>query len=269
MALQTTIGFLGYGNMGGAILRGLIQTGTLAADHAIIFDVAPERRAEAEGMGVAVAADIPELMGRAEALVLAVKPQQVDEAIGPHAGLVSDGVTVISIMAGVSIARLQDLFGPQHRIIRVMPNLPALVGAGAAGIACSESCTDDDQRLATAIFESVGGAALVDEAMMDTVTALSGSGPAYFLHMVECMAQAAVNQGMDEAVANQLAAQTLHGAGLLLSEAGEPASVLRERVTSKGGTTAAALAKLGELDFPGTIQAALDAAAARSRELGQ
>lgn len=263
-----TIGFLGYGNMGAAILMGLVEAGQTTGKHAVVFDPSPERCAEAELLGAAVADSPAQLAARADTLLLAVKPQTMEDALAPVRDALRPVALVISIAAGITIGRLRALLGDGARIVRVMPNTPALVGAGAAGIAPGPGCTEADARVARAIFESIGAAEIVEEKDMDAVTALSGSGPAYFFHMVECLAAAGVDEGLDADLAARLAAQTLLGAGLLLKSSGESAPCLRERVTSKGGATEAALNTLRERDFAGTVRAAVAAAAARSRELG-
>jgi pyrroline-5-carboxylate reductase len=176
---------------------------------------------------------------------------------------------VISIAAGVSVGLIQDVLGAKTRVIRAMPNTPAMVGAGATAFARSASCSVADADTARAIFEAVGVAEEVSEELLDVVTALSGSGPAYYFAMVEAQTRAGVALGLPEAQAGRLAGQTLYGAGLLLRESGESAGTLRERVTSKGGTTAAALAEFESRGLADVIHAGMAAAAQRSKELGQ
>ena len=269
MKLEGTLGFLGFGNMGGAILSGLIEAGTVSADRALVFDIDPKKNAKAKASGATVVSAPEELADKSDTLVLAVKPQTMAEALEQIRPGVSSKTLVISIAAGISISYVQERLGRDIRVVRVMPNTPALVAAGAAGIALSENCTEDDAKAARTIFEAIGIAEMVPETMMDAVTALSGSGPAYFFYTVECLVRAAVAQGMDEAQAARLAAQTLLGAGRLLKESGEPASVLRERVTSKGGTTAAALEAFRQGDLEGVLASGINAAVARSKELGK
>ena len=263
-----TVGFLGFGNMGSAIASGLIARGVLAPEAVMAHDPDAGRAAQAAGLGARVAATALELAAAADTLVLAVKPQMWREAAAPLAGALKPGARVVSIMAGVSIAAMRSVLGEQARVIRVMPNTPAMVGAGAAGIAPGPGCDADDADAARTMFEAVGVAEIVAEADLDAVTALSGSGPAYFFYLVECLVNAAVTEGLDPAVAEKLAVQTALGAGRLLAESGEPAATLREKVTSKGGTTFAALEAFRGRDFAGTIAQGVRAAAARSRELG-
>jgi pyrroline-5-carboxylate reductase len=269
VALDETIGFLGFGNMGRALLRGLLARRAVTGPQARVFDVDEGCCAEARAMGAGVSASAGSLIAGSTTIIVAVKPQTVAEVLReiPAGGV--GGKRFISIAAGVPLAVLQGLLGPEARVIRVMPNTPAMVGAGATAIALGAGCDASDAGVAQAIFEAVGICEVVDEAAMDAVTALSGSGPAYFFYMLECMVKAAVQEGLPEAQATKLAAQTLYGAGKLLVESGEPVASLRQRVTSRGGTTAAALAAFQEHGFAVVMETGVKAAAARSRELGR
>ena len=269
MAINKRLGFLGFGNMGQAIAGGLIERRTMSVEQLTAFDVDESKRQGAKALGMWVVDEAEALAEACDALMIAVKPQNAAEALEPLKGKLDTNVLIISICAGLSTGFFQETLGKDFRVIRVMPNTPALVGAGAAALAQSDNCTDDDMALATAVFESVGMVQVVPENAMDAVTALSGSGPAYFFYMVECLVNAAKQEGLTDEQATELAKQTALGAGKLLVESGESASVLRERVTSKGGTTEAALRTFKEKGFEATIQAGVAAAAARSRELGR
>ena len=269
MALQGTLGFLGFGNMNSAILAGLLETGTLAVKSAAVYDPDPEKQQAAAQIGARLCGSAEELGAVSDVLLLGVKPQVMDDALGELKPGLKPGALVISIAAGVSTAFIQARLGADVRVARVMPNTPALVGAGAAGVTTSANCTPRDAGIAGTIFEAVGAAVTVPESAMDAVTALSGSGPAYFFYMVECLVKAAEAQGLGAGEARLLAAQTLFGAGQLLRESGESAATLRARVTSKGGTTEAALNSLAANGFEQIIAAAVEAAANRSKELGQ
>jgi pyrroline-5-carboxylate reductase len=268
-ASSSVTGFLGYGNMARALIEGLCARGLARADAICIHDTDPARADAARAAGLRVAGDAAGLARDADVLVLAVKPQQMDAALAPLLPGFDPRTLVVSIAAGVTLGRLAGHFGTGARLVRVMPNTPALVGAGAAGIALGDQCTADDRARVVAMFEAVGVAEVVPESALDAVTALSGSGPAYFFRMVECLTEAAVGEGLEPQAAARLAAQTLLGAGRLLAESGEAPGALRERVTSKGGTTAAALDSLGRDGFQAVVGRAVAAAAARSRELGQ
>lgn len=269
MKLQGTLGFLGFGNMGRAILGGLIETKTLSRKDAVVFDVAEACQEEARRLGIRVAESPEALAGACDTIILAVKPQSMEAALHQVKPALAPKTLIISIAAGISTSYIRERLDDAFRVVRVMPNTPALVGAGAAGFALSVNCRDEDAKVARTIFEAVGIAEQFSEDAIDAVTALSGSGPAYFFRMVECLVQAAVAQGLPEDKATRLAGQTLLGAGRLLMESRESAATLRQRVTSKGGTTEAALKRFEEEGFERVITAGVAAAAARSRELGK
>lgn len=269
LAISGALGFLGFGNMGTAIANGLVKSGAIPADRLYAFDVKKESAKSIEQIGGTSVDSAADLARRCQTLILAPKPQDMEVALHSVAGQLDEKALVISIAAGVSISFIQGVLGKESRIARVMPNLSALVEAGAAGIALSASCSEEDAEVTQAIFESIGIAEQVPEQSLDAVTALSGSGPAYFFALVEACIDAGVSLGLREDQATRLAEQTLYGAGLTLKRSGESAATLRERVTSKGGTTAAALACFEERDLNGTVRAAMEAAAARSEELRQ
>ncbi|MBI2425632.1 MAG: pyrroline-5-carboxylate reductase [Candidatus Hydrogenedentes bacterium] len=269
MHLDKKLGFLGYGNMGGAMLEGLLELGMITPDSATIYDAAPARMEAAAALGCRIAGSPEALARAAELLILAVKPQQMAGALESIKPGITKDTLVISIAAGVPMSAIQQGLFDWVRVIRVMPNTPYLVHAGAAGIAAGANCTAADIASTRAIFDAIGISVMVDESLMDAVTALSGSGPAYCFYLVECLVEAACQQGLDRTAAEQLAAQTLFGAGKLLAESGESPAVLRQRVTSPGGTTEAALNQFQADGFARIVGRAVDAAANRSRELGK
>jgi pyrroline-5-carboxylate reductase len=266
--IAETLGFLGYGNMGAAIAEGLTALKAVAPDKVLAYDPAQARMDAAAAAGLKAVGSVPELVSGSEVLVLAVKPQVMGaalEQVKPH--LRADSL-VVSIAAGISIAYIQARLSPDAHVVRVMPNTPYLVHAGAAGIAASGQCSDAEIFLVKEIFASMGIAELVDESAMDAVTALSGSGPAYFFYLVECLVEAGVAQGLERGMAERLAGQTLLGAGKLLHETGEQAAILRQKVTSPGGTTEAALKAFRDGGLETLVATAVNAAVSRSRELG-
>jgi pyrroline-5-carboxylate reductase len=267
--LEGCYGFLGCGNMGTAILSGVIEKGILSADAVRVYDPAQARSDAVAALGVKGVASAAELAAACDTLVLAVKPQSLDEAVAPLLGKTKPDIRVISIMAGISIAALRQPFGNQARILRVMPNTPALVGAGAAAMAACEMCGENDIEACKALFGAVGIIETVPEQCIDAVTALSGSGPAYYFYLTECLITAAMAEGLPQAQAERLAAQTLTGAGKLLAASNQSPAALREQVTSKGGTTFAALETMRARGLEGVIREAVHAAAERSRELGK
>ena len=268
MQQNITLGFYGYGNMGQAIAAGLAESGAIPPEQLNAYDVDSGKAGAIESIGGRFAGDPGALCESCTAIVFATKPQDMDGALESIKPSFRADILVISIAAGLSIAYFQERLGSGARVVRVMPNTPALSKAGAAGIALSDTCTEMDRATAMTIFGSIGNAVLVEEAQMDAVTALSGSGPAYYFYLVECMVDAAVKLGLSESQATELAVQTLYGAGKLLKESGERASTLRENVTSKGGTTHAALESFRNNGLNGLVEDALKAAADRSKELG-
>ncbi|TKC91064.1 pyrroline-5-carboxylate reductase [Trinickia terrae] len=262
------IAFIGGGNMAAALIGGLIKRGVAPADiYAIdVNEDARERTAQQFGIKTGAAADAA--LGVYDAIVLAVKPQvlkAVSEALAPHLST----QLVISIAAGIRGADLSRWLGGYARIVRTMPNTPALIGMGVTGLAALPGVDEASRALASQVLGAVGETVWFDdETMIDAVTAISGSGPAYVFYFIEAMQEAARQLGMDDAQGRALAVATFTGAAQLAAQSGEPASVLRERVTSKGGTTAAALASFDAQGVKDAIVRGLLAADARAKEMG-
>ena len=235
---------VGCGNMGQALVRGWLSAG-LKPEGLVIIDpqLDPKHVPEfANATLVAHAADLPHDLS-ARLLLLAVKPQVINAVMRAKKPLVGDKTLVVSVAAGVTLAQLRKGLGEKASLVRAMPNTPAAIGAGVTGLCASADVSDTDCGLADAVMLTAGPTVWVnDESLMDTVTATSGSGPAYVFHMVEALAAAAEANGLPAPEAMVLARQTIIGAGKLLeADAHIPAATLRERVTSPGGTTAAAL----------------------------
>lgn len=259
---------VGAGKMGGAMLAGWLRNGLDGARVTVVDPaLSPAVRAlcEAHGVTVAEAADAP---ADPDLLVLAVKPQQMGAALPKLADRVGPSTVVVSVAAGTTLASLADGLGP-GAIVRVMPNTPAQVGRGMSVAVGNVRVTPAHKATVTALTDAIGLTAWIeDEGLMDAVTALSGSGPAYVFLMVEAMAEAGRTLGLPAETAALLARQTVSGAGALLDAAEEDPATLRRNVTSPGGTTAAALAVLtGDDGLQPLMTAALAAAARRSREL--
>lgn len=259
--------FLGGGNMAAALIGGLLERGFPASD-VVVVELTPERRDWlVQTWGVGVAADASVVRG-ADVVVLAVKPQQMREALAPLAAGLGDAL-VISVAAGLRVADLSRWLGGHDRVARAMPNTPALIGAGVTGMYAPPAVDAAGREIAERILSAVGSVVWVeDEARMDSVTAVSGSGPAYVFHFIEALEAAAVARGFDAVTARRLALDTVLGAARLAASSEDSPGVLREKVTSKGGTTAAALAVFGEGDLIGLVGRAVAAAEARGRELG-
>lgn len=269
MSLQNkTIAFIGAGNMGEALIRGLLAGRSVVASQIIATDVRAERRDFfAKTFGVRAIGDNLEAVKEADIVVLAVKPQHVDDVLLGFKWAMTDGKLLISIAAGVTTARIERYLGERMRVMRVMPNTPALVGMGAAGVAKGAHATDDDLATTESILRAVGICVRVEEKFIDAVTALSGSGPAYIYYVTEAMIHAGVTAGLDRALAKKLAIQTVYGAAKLLAESGEEPESLRRKVTSPGGTTEAALKVMTERKLAEIFAEAMKAAEKRSREL--
>jgi pyrroline-5-carboxylate reductase len=262
------IAFLGGGNMAEALIRGLLAARLLPPQQVIVTDVRPERLDYlTRQFGIRALADNPAAAREADIVLLAVKPQQMIEVLKSIKSKISDSKLVISIAAGVPTARVERELGGKAHVVRVMPNTPALVGAGAAALCKGGYATNDDLETAEAILGAVGITVRTEERFLDAVTALSGSGPAYLFYVAEAMIQAGVEVGLTKEVAKKLAIQTVFGAGKLLKESGEDPAELRRKVTSPGGTTEAALKVMNERQLAGIFGEAIQAAARRSKEL--
>ncbi|MDR5770540.1 MULTISPECIES: pyrroline-5-carboxylate reductase [unclassified Caballeronia] len=262
------IAFIGGGNMAAALIGGLVKRGVAPADiYAVdINDEARERTAKQ--FGIATGAAIDEKLAAYDAILLAVKPQvlkSVAESLAPHLSK----QTIISIAAGIRATDLSRWLNGYTQIVRTMPNTPALIGMGVTGLAALPGVSNDAKALASQVLEAVGSSVWFDdEAKLDAVTAISGSGPAYVFYFIEAMQEAARALGLDEAQGRELAVATFTGAAQLAAQSGEAASVLRERVTSKGGTTAAALASFEAEGVKDAIVRGALAAQARAKEMG-
>jgi pyrroline-5-carboxylate reductase len=256
--------------MGTAIVPGLVAAQVIAPQDTTAIDV-DETQLEklAADPGVNTTTDIETLSGASDAIILAVKPQSMEDVLrdlSPHIG---PSHLIISIAAGISSSFIEERVGGEPRVVRVMPNTPAMVRAGATALCRGSRATDDDMEFAVCLFSALGTTVVVTEEQMDAVTAVSGSGPAYFFYLVEKLTKAGVEQGLPAEEASELARQTLYGAGKLLRETGAQPEDLRARVTSKGGTTAAAVAIFDHADLGSIVSKAVSAAAARSKELGK
>lgn len=261
--------FIGGGNMASAMIGGLIGRGFAAAELAVVEVRAEARDALAARFGVATYATPEAAALTCDAIVLAVKPQQMRELALPLASELSTQL-VISIAAGIRLADLSRWLGGYARLVRAMPNTPALIGAGITGLFALPGVDAAGRTQAETILQAVGETFWVDaEARMDSVTAVSGSGPAYVFYFMEALQAGARELGFDAATAQKLALTTVLGAARLAEQSGESPETLREKVTSKGGTTAAALDAMQAQNVTAGIVAGIRAAEARGRELGE
>jgi pyrroline-5-carboxylate reductase len=268
--LDEKVAFLGAGNMAGALIRGITAGGALAADHIWATDPREERLEElARAHGIRTGTDNGEAARWADVVVLAVKPQKMGDLFADLKGVLGQEHLVISVAAGVTIGALRKGLGEGARVVRAMPNTPALVHAGMTAFARGEGATERDAALARTLFRQVGDAIELEERLLDAVTGLSGSGPAYVFHLIEGLVAGGEKAGLDGADALRLAARTVLGAAKLLLESGESPESLRRKVTSPNGTTEAGLAHLADHGFLEAVEGAVGAAAARSVSLGR
>jgi len=264
------ISFIGGGNMACALIAGLAGKLTCGANIHVVDPNAEARERLATRFGVTTCGQVDATLAASDVIVLAVKPQQMREvaaALLPH--LAQTQPLIVSIAAGIRGADLSRWLGGYGAIVRTMPNTPALIGQGITALVAMDGVNPQQKQAAGDIMAAVGqGVWLDDEAQIDAVTAVSGSGPAYVFYFIEAMQQAAVEMGLSEKHGRQLALATFAGAAQLAVQSDDPVPVLRQKVTSKGGTTHAALASMEESGVKEKIVEAIKAAAARGRELG-
>lgn len=263
------IGFIGGGNMATALIAGLLDKGGLPREQIQASDVSAEQRnALSERFGIVTQADNAQLVEWAQCLVLAVKPQSVPQALDACRDKFTTDKVLISICAGVSIADLMRRLGSTSRVVRAMPNTPALVSQGATAMAAGPHASAQDRGVAIELFSVVGKCWEVSEPQLDAVTGLSGSGPAYVLLFLEALADGGVRAGLPREIARQLALQTLLGTATLAQSSGVHLAELRDRVTSPAGTTAEGLFALESAGVRAAVIDAVTQATERSRELG-
>lgn len=272
MTTQYEIGVIGAGNAAEGIVHAILRKSVLFNDRLVVSDPSEQRRKLfAERFQVTVTDDNRHVVQNSSIIILAVKPQVWREVVVAFADLIGPHHLIVSIMAGVSTRAIENVVPYINaRVVRVMPNLPIHVGAGMAGVHAGRHARESDRLHAQRIFEA-GGRSLViaDESMMDAVTAVSGSGPAYFYYFVEALVEAGVRMGLTNQEASLMAKHACYGAALMMLENDDPPAQLRQKVTSPGGTTQAAIEKMRESQVFDKIVEAVIAARDRSEELGQ
>ena len=268
-SLDVSIGFIGAGTMGEALIRGVVLSGLVTRGMVHVADKSHERRDQAvRVLGVSGATGNADLVRKSDVVMLAIKPQDMAHVLEEIAPASKTTQLFISIAAGISTRFIEGLLCRDARVVRVMPNTPALVGAGTAGIATGRCAGEDDLALTEKILGATCQCTRVEEPLMDAVTALSGSGPADVFYLVEAMVQAGVAEGLSPEAALELVRRTVLGAARLLIETQEDPAQLRRKVTSPGGTTEAAIAVMEEAGVRESLVTAVRRAAERSRELG-
>ena len=270
MVIDKKIAFLGGGNMAEALVKGLIAAGTVTPERILVTDLSPDRLEHLrKTYGIFMHKSNVDAALEAGVIVLSVKPPVIEKVLGEIATAVDDKKLVISIAAGIAIAKIERALRDGSRVVRAMPNTPALVLAGAAALAGGKNATVDDLAVAQNIFNSVGRSVVVDEKLMDAVTGLSGSGPAYVFMIIDALSDAGVKAGLPRQLALELAAQTVYGAAKMVLETKEHPGKLRDMVTSPGGTTIEGLHALEKGKLRATLMNAVEAATERSKELGK
>ncbi|MBI1371142.1 MAG: pyrroline-5-carboxylate reductase [Phycisphaera sp.] len=270
--MQYELGSIGAGNMAEAILRAVIDNDFIDASKIIVSDPTRERRELFASLGMATTESNADVTGGAATVMLSVKPQIYPKIADDLGAIDAANQAVISIMTGISIAKMAEAMGASvdtARVIRVMPNTPLLAGEGMSGVASGPGATEADTALAMRIFGAAGEVVTITEAEIDAVTVVSGSGPAYVFYLAEAMAAAARELGLSDDVSDLLTEQTLVGAAKLLRESEHPPAELRRRVTSPGGTTQAAIEHMESQHVRETIVKAIHKAWERSKELGK
>lgn len=270
MAAKLTIGFLGAGKMATALARGFIRAGRVTARQVFASDPVPAARAAfGKQTGARIMTSNARVAESASVLILAVKPDQTSTVLQELQNSFTPRHLLISIAAGVTISRLEAALPARARVVRVMPNTPALVGASASGFALGKRATRSDGELTQRLFSAVGVAFPLKEPLLDAVTGLSGSGPAYVYQFIEALSDGGVAGGLPREVATRLAAQTALGAAKMVLETGAHPGTLKDMVTSPGGTTIEGLHELEKGKLRGTVISAVRAATEKSKNLGQ
>jgi pyrroline-5-carboxylate reductase len=263
------LGIIGCGKMGRALLGGILDAGLVKASNVTVHDAyAPAAQAAADELGVSAADSNAAVIEASDTVLLCVKPQTFADMLGQIGDTSAEGRLLISIAAGVRIDTIDQLSGGRHRVVRVMPNTPAMVGKGASAFAVGPSATTADAETARSLLAAVGYVAQVEEQQIDAVTALSGSGPAYIFAMIESLIAGGIEQGLAPEVAHHLAAHTVAGAAEMVLRGEDSPSQLRKNVTSPNGTTFAALEHMRSADYDGIVRSAVKAARDRAVELG-
>ena len=264
--MNKKIGFIGCGNMGGAILFGALESGVLPKENAYVYDINPEMMKKAEGWGVNLCSDDEDVCAKSDIILLAVKPQNAAEAL-EMCKKALDGKAMMSIVAGVTVERLQNMIDGTPRILRLLPNTPAMVFEGAFAVCSDNDFTEEELEIAKAIYSSIGIIEMVPEKLIDAACALNGGGPAFVAMFIEAMADGGVKQGLPRATAYRLAAQTALGTAKMILETGMHPGQIKDMVTSPGGTTIEGCEALERGGMRGAVIDCINKAAEKSKRL--
>lgn len=260
------LGIIGCGNMGGAILYGALESEVVAKENVCVYDINPAMREKAAGWGVAVADSDEDVCNNSDIILLAVKPQNAAEALS-MCGNALDGKAMMSIVAGITVERLQAMTSGTPRILRIMPNTPAMVYEGAFALCSDNNFTEEELASAKAIYEAIGIVEMIPEHLIDAVCGLSGGGPAYVAMFIEAMSDGGVKQGLPRATAYRLAAQTCLGTAKMILEKNLHPGEIKDMVTSPAGTTIEGCEKLEVGGMRGAVMECIKAATERSKAL--
>lgn len=268
--IKDKITFIGAGNMGEALIKGILKRGLFSPEDITATDIRRERleyiKQEA---GINISQDNRSAIKKVGIIVLCSKPQVITRVVKEISNFIKEDAVVISITAGITTGYLEQGLGTRAKIVRVMPNTPALINQGVSAISLGRYATDEEEDLARQIFGAVGEVVVVKEELMDSVTAISGSGPAYIFMLIEALIEAGIGAGLSKEVAGILSSQMVLGAARMVIETGEDPVILRQKVTSPGGTTEAALRTLSQREWKSSLLEAVNEATRRSKELGQ
>ncbi len=266
MAITKKIGFIGCGNMGGAILYGALESGVITKENAYVYDISPAIMEKAESWGVNLCTGYEDVCTKSDIIMLAVKPQNTPEVLAMCKKAL-DGKAVMSIVAGITVERLQNMIDGTTRILRLLPNTPAMVFEGAFAMCSDNDFTEEELEAAKAIYSAIGVIEMVPEKLIDAACALNGGGPAYVAMFIEAMADGGVKQGLPRKTAYRLAAQTALGTAKMILEMGIHPGEIKDMVTSPGGTTIEGCEALERGGMRGAVIDCINKAAEKSKRL--
>ncbi|WP_273833040.1 pyrroline-5-carboxylate reductase [Guptibacillus sedimenti] len=271
MMTRTNIGFIGAGSITEAIVEGMISEKFVDSNQIMLLNRSNSQRLEElkTTYSVHVTQDIQKLLQQNRVIILAMKPTDAPDALGMIQPYIHKNHLIISVLAGITTTYIEEKIHTRTPIVRAMPNTSATIGLSATAISGGAYADKNDLLFTKRLFQTIGSVVSVPEDKMNAVTGLSGSGPAYFYYMVECMEKAAIQNGLDEETARELILQTIHGAAMMLRQTKQPAELLRKKITSPGGTTQAGIATLKEYDYEEALLACITDATNRSQQLGE
>lgn len=262
------LGIIGVGNMGSAIICGALNSGIFTKNEICAFEQNEERKLHIkETLGVEFVSSLGEI-SCCDSIIIAVKPKDTEKLLRELSGYIQPDTLIVSIVAGITIETLQKHLSNKGHVIRVMPNTPVFICSGVSALCLGENCNNEDLEAVQKIFRSLGTTILIKEDMFDVISALSGSGPAYFFYVIEALVASAVQRGFDENTALNLVLKTCEGASKLLETTRKPLKDLRQEVTSPGGSTAKAIDLFAKKGLPDIIDKAIEAAIQRNKEMG-